>query len=60
MTLRESTILLIGITLIFIAAGIALHLWGPQSVGPCEVDAPMEQAQCRAVAGPRPEWLVRK
>ncbi len=55
MTLRESTILLIGITLIFIAAGIALHLWGPQSVGPCEVDAPMEQAQCRAEANYEPD-----
>ena len=27
---------------------------------PCEIDAPMEQAQCRATAGPRPEWLVRE
>lgn len=48
MTLRESTILLIGVILIAVAAGVALHLWGVQSVGPCEVDAPMEQAQCRA------------
>lgn len=24
------------------------------------IDAPMEQAQCRAMAGERPEWLVRK
>ena len=48
MTVRESTILLIGLTLLTVAAGIALHLWGVESVGPCEVDAPMEQAQCRA------------
>ena len=27
---------------------------------PCEIDAPMEQSHCRALAGERPEWLVRK
>lgn len=51
MTLRESTILLIGLTLIAVAAGIALHLWGVEGVGPCEINAPMEQAQCRAMEG---------
>lgn len=44
----EVIITVIGLLLIAIAAGIACHLWGVQSVGPCEIDAPMEQSQCRA------------
>ena len=44
----ETTILMIGLVLLTLAAWGALRLWGVESVGPCEIDAPMEQAQCRA------------
>jgi len=42
-----------------IAACIYINMNCEDLIDPCEIDAPMEQSQCRATAGPRPEWLVR-
>lgn len=44
-------ILAVAALLLVIAAGFACHLWGVESMDPCEIDAPMEQAQCRALRG---------
>ena len=44
-------LLVIAAGALVIAAGYACHLWGVESMDPCEIDAPMEQAQCRALAG---------
>ena len=47
-TIPEMYLAAAALVLLAIAAGFALHLWGVEGVGPCEVDAPMEQSQCRA------------
>lgn len=44
-------LLVIAAGALVIAAGFACHLWGVESMDPCEIDAPMEQAQCRALSG---------
>lgn len=48
MKLNQLTLLLIAAVLALVAACIACHLWGVQS-DPCAIDAPMEQAHCRAM-----------
>lgn len=42
-------LLLVTAALLVIAAGFAAHLWGIEGMDPCEIDAPMEQAHCRAL-----------
>ena len=44
----EAIIIVIALLLVTLAAGIACRLWGVQS-DPCAIDAPMEQAHCRAM-----------
>jgi hypothetical protein len=44
-------ILAIAATLLVIAAGFILHLFGVEGRHHCELDTPMEQAQCRAEEG---------
>jgi len=48
----EAIIVVIALLLVTLAAGIACRLWGVEGTGACEVDAPMEQAHCRAEVGP--------
>lgn len=49
MKLNQLTLLLIAAVLLTVAAGIACHLWGIEGTDPCAIDAPMEQAHCRAL-----------
>jgi len=37
--------------LFVVVAGFACHLWGVEGVHHCELNTPMEQAQCRAEEG---------
>ena len=50
-TIPEMYLTLAALVLMAIAAGFALHLWGVEGRHHCEVDAPMEQSQCRTEEG---------
>lgn len=52
LTISTAYLLLLSLVLFAVAAGIALHLWGVEGAHHCEIDAPMEQAQCRAEVTP--------
>lgn len=50
MTIRETTLLLVAFLLILVAYGVTASLI-TDATHHCEIDAPMEQSQCRAEEG---------